>query len=78
MDSNKYSVKVGIKLADNAIANVQKDLNEKLKNEKFEVSFSSKGLDDISNKLDEISIKLVKVSKSYGCNKTYSTAKKAA
>ena len=78
MDSNKYSVKVGIKLADNAIANVQKDLNEKLKNEKFEVSFSSKGLDDISKKLDEISTKLGNVSKSDGFNKTSSTAKKAA
>lgn len=78
MDSNKYSVKVGIKLAENAVANVQKDLNEKLKDSKFEVSFSSKGLDDISKKLDEISSKLTKVSGKNNFKKTGDSAKDAA
>lgn len=78
MDSNKYSVKVGIKLDDNAIANVQKDLNEKLKNEKFEVSFNSKGLDDISKKLDDISTKLGNVSSKNSFKKTGDSAKEAS
>lgn len=78
MDSNKYSVKVGIKLAENAVANVQKDLNKKLKDEKFEVSFSSKGLDDISKKLDEISTKLGNVSGKNSFKKTGDSAKEAS
>lgn len=78
MDSNKYSVKVGIKLDDKATANIQKELNEKLKDEKFEVSFSSKGLDDISKKLDEISTKLGNVSGKNGFKKTGDSAKEAS
>ena len=78
MDSNKYSVKVGIKLDDKATANIQKELNEKLKDEKFEVSFSSKGLDDISKKLDEISTKLGNVSGKNSFKKTGDSAKEAS
>ena len=36
MDSNKYSVKVGIKLDDKATANIQKELNEKRKERRKE------------------------------------------
>ena len=76
--SNNYSVKLGIKLDDKATANIQKELNEKLKDEKFEVSFSSKGLDDISKKLDEISTNLGNVSGKNSFKKTGDSAKEAS
>ena len=78
MNSNKYSVKVGIKLDDKAIANIQKELNEKLKNEKFEISFSSKDLNDVSKKLDDISTKLGNVSDKNSFKKTGDSAKEAS
>ena len=78
MDSNKYSVKVGIKLDDKATANIQKELNEKLKDEKFEISFSSKDLDDVSKKLDDISTKLGNVSGKNSFKKTGDSAKEAS
>lgn len=78
MDSNKYSVKVGIKLDDKATANIQKELNEKLKDEKFEISFSSKDLDDVSKKLDDISTKLGNVSDKNSFKKTGDSAKEAS
>ena len=76
--SNNYSVKLGIKLDDKATVNIQKELNEKLKNEKFEVSFSSKGLDDISKQLNEISTKLGNVSGKNSFKKTGDSAKEAS
>ena len=73
-----YNLKLGLQLDDKATANIQKELNEKLKNEKFEVSFSSKGLDDISKKLDEISTKLGNVSGKNSFKKTGDSAKEAS
>ena len=73
-----YNLKLGLQLDDKATANIQKELNEKLKDEKFEVSFSSKGLDDISKKIDEISSKLEKVSENGDFKKTGDSAKSAA
>ena len=78
MNLKNYSVKVGIKLDEQAVANVQKDLNEKLKNEKITISFSAEGLDSINKKMDEISSKLTKISGSDGFNKTSAGAKNAA
>lgn len=73
-----YNLKLGLQLDEKATANIQKELSEKLKDEKFEVSFSSKGLDDISKKLDDISTKLGSVSGKNSFKKTGDSAKEAS
>ena len=50
----------------------------KLKDEKFEISFSSKDLDDVSKKLDDISTKLGNVSDKNSFKKTGDSAKEAS
>ncbi len=73
-----YNIKLGIQLDESSITKIKTDLDTKLKDENFEVSFSSTGLDDVSKKLDEISTKLGNVSKEDSFNKTSSGAKTAS
>lgn len=78
MDANKYSVKIGIKLEEGAVANVKKEIEKQLSSEKINIKIDTSGLSDASTKANNVSKNLEKVAKSDKLTKTGDNAKKAA
>lgn len=78
MDTNKYSVKIGIELEDGAVANIKKEIESQLSNEKINIKIDTSGLSDVSTKANNASKNLDKITKSDKLSKTGDNAKKAA
>ncbi len=78
MDSNKYSVKVGIKLDEKAIANIDNELNTKLKDKNVNISMDTKNLQQITDLLNNIYLELGRIESKNGFSNTTKGAKDAA
>jgi len=74
MDSNKYSVKVGIKLDEKAVANISNELDTKLKDKNVNISIDAKNLEQIKDLLNNIYLELGRIEKKNG----FSSATKGA
>lgn len=66
MDANKYSVKIGIKLDEGSLANLQSELNTKLKDKKVNITMDSKNLEQIKDLLNNIYLELGRIEKKNG------------
>lgn len=75
---NKYSVKIGIKLEEGAVANIKKDIEKQLSQETINLKIDTSGLDDVSKKANQAAQQLNKVNKNDKLSKTGDSAKKAA
>lgn len=78
MDTNKYSVKIGIKLEDGAVANIKKEIESQLASQKINLKIDSSGLTDVATKANSASQNLNKIAKNDKLTKTGDNAKKAA
>lgn len=75
---NKYSVKIGIKLEEGAVANIKKDIEKQLSQETINLKIDTSGLDDVAKKANQAAQQLNKVNKNNKLSKTGDSAKKAA
>ena len=57
--SNNYSIKLGIKLDESALANINSELNNKLKNKNVNISIDAKNLEQIKDLLNNIYLKTI-------------------
>ena len=76
MDKN-YSIKIGITLDDKSVANIKKEIENKLSNENINLKIDTSNLSDMSTKLNNINKQLSDISKKDSFKNTSSSAKKA-
>ena len=67
---NKYSVKIGIKLEEGAVANIKKDIEKQLSQETINLKIDTSGLDDVAKKANQAAQQLNKVNKNNKLSKT--------
>lgn len=72
--SNNYSVKLGIKLDEKAVANISNELNTKLKDKNVNISIDAKNLEQIKDLLNNIYLELGRIESKNG----FSAATKGA
>lgn len=72
--SNNYSVKLGIKLDEKAVANISNELDTKLKDKNVNISIDAKNLEQIKDLLNNIYLELGRIEKKNG----FSSATKGA
>lgn len=77
MDSNNYSIKLGIKLDEKSVANIKTDLNEKFKDAKISLKFDDSSLDKIKEGTDKISSSLQNISDNKGMDSLDKSSKQA-
>ena len=73
--SNNYSIKLGIKLDESALANINSELNNKLKNKNVNISIDAKNLEQIKDLLNNIYLELGRIEKKNGFNSAIKSAK---
>ena len=64
--SNNYSVKLGIKLDEKAVANISNELDTKLKDKNINISIDAKNLEQIKDLLNNIYLELGRIEKKNG------------
>jgi len=78
MDTNKYSVKIGIRLEDGAVANIKKEIENQLSDKTVNVKIDTSGLQNASTQANNVAKNLDNIAKSDKLNKTGDNAKTAA
>lgn len=73
--SNNYSIKLGIKLDESALANINSELNNKLKNKNVNISIDAKNLEQIKDLLNNIYLELGRIEKKNGFSSAIKSAK---
>ena len=78
MDTNKYSVKIGIRLEDGAVANIKKEIENQLSDKTVNVKIDTSGLQNASTQANNVAKNLDNIAKNDKLNKTGDNAKTAA